>query len=130
MSADLLRRAAVKLREHATAAHRGHPDQQWMVDHSPDYGLILGSFVPEDIDDDGVVSTGCIAFFAYPGDEESRAYAGAVDVASYMAAMHPPVALALADWLEAAHDHLGNDKHYAAALSVARAVLREDGEPR
>ena len=134
MSADLLRRAADKLREHAEAALRDSPDQRWMVDQSSDAGLVVGSFVPEDVDDDGSVSTGCIAFFAYPDDDDAKAYAGALDVASYMALMHPPVALALADVMDAVAPAVQYSGGFAARLgygeliAVARAVLREDGE--
>ena len=50
------------------------------------------------------------------------------DTAAYIAMMHPPVALALADWLddEAARG-LGRPDN-VAAYAVARAVLREAGE--
>lgn len=55
--------------------------------------------------------------------------------ATYIALMHPPVALAVADWLEmAAQLRDGADLHPAVtgvvpdyAVAVARAVLREDG---
>jgi hypothetical protein len=98
-----------------------------MVDQSPDHGLIVGSYMPDDVSDDGTVSTSCIAFFAYPGDEEARAYSGSLEVASYMALMEPPVALALAAWLD---DLALWGKQSPHAVAVARAVLREEGEQR
>lgn len=46
----------------------------------------------------------------------------------YIALMHPPVALALADWLDdEAVRGLGRPDNLAA-YAVARAVLREDGQ--
>lgn len=120
MSADLLRRAAAKLREHAEKATPGPwvaardeesmiwdlrteapTEWQWQKDifsvHTPDPSW-------PDID--------------------------------YCATVHPPVALALADWLDSHVGQLANttDLRYADspsdtehALAVARAVLREDG---
>ena len=50
------------------------------------------------------------------------------DTAAYIALVHPPVALALADWLDdEAVRGLGRPDN-VAAYAVARAVLREAGE--
>lgn len=96
MSADLLRRAAAKLREHAKAA----------------------SLAPWDSASDGLV---------WP-DRTGDPVSGSTEVedADYIALMHPPVALALADWLDSAArdaEEIGPDPF---ALRAARAVLRED----
>lgn len=149
MSAELLRRAAAKLRETARAAADTEFGERWMVDQDNEHGLVVGSFRPGDVDEDGVVSVSCIAYLAYPGDPESTTYEGAIGVASYIATVDPAVALALADWLEATAERiellepvLGNEVYgvghrreyiertYAKSLAVARAVLREDGESR
>lgn len=114
MSAGLLRRAAVKLREYAERAARG----------------------PWDVSDDGLVWPGRL------GDPVS----GSSDItdAEYIALMHPPVALALAELL----DHVADDVSdagdriepgglvrneygsirfdWTAAVKLARAILREE----
>jgi hypothetical protein len=49
--------------------------------------------------------------------------------AAYIALMHPPVALALAIWLDAEADRIDSDRTYVfsiASYAAARAVLRED----
>lgn len=126
MSSDILRRAAAKLRGTATTATTGawfaggqfHP---WEVCISPKKPLV-----------------------------ELDSVRGAAD-AEYIALMHPPVALALADWLDVAATELSNAwphwvanlggeaaaiayaerlDAFGAALRVAFAVLREDGEQR
>lgn len=90
MSAELLRRAAAKLRTYAPHATRG----------------------PWTPADDGLVWSELI------GDPVS----GSVELedAEYIALMHPPVALALAEWLDA-----HRDSPCSHALGVARAILRE-----
>jgi hypothetical protein len=48
--------------------------------------------------------------------------------ADYAALVHPPVALALADWLDAqaaVEEYAPPRRRQPAALAVARAVLRE-----
>jgi hypothetical protein len=111
VSADLLRRAAVKLREHANAAN--FPDG-WAVNladsevTTADGGMMIA---------------------------DTMELTGSRPDASYIALMHPPVALALA----AALDGAATDADYAEAfprsemaiedgsnlVAVARAVLRE-----
>jgi len=115
MSSELLRRAAAKLREHANAASPG----PWTIDG--DIQAVKAS--------NGVT-------IAY--DDE-----GEMDDGRYIALMHPPVALALAELL----DHLADDLSdagnrvevgglarneydtirfdWTAALLLARAILRE-----
>jgi hypothetical protein len=110
VTADLLRRAAAKLREHATPIQPCVPAGSWCpeyahaairhvernveldLDPCPDHGDVHGTF--------------------------SR-YAG-----RYVALMHPPVALALADLLELAADR-STLVPADAFEGVARAVLRE-----
>lgn len=119
MSAELLRRAATKLREHATAASRG----PWEMDGA-----------------DGLVWPGCM------GDPVSGSELLADG--AFIALMHPPVALALAEWLEAQATDVENavaawsrdtsyiDKHpggvqahtenmFQPSIAAARAILRE-----
>lgn len=118
MSADILRRAAKTLRE-SVEGTTGHP---WLVEHvSPEYAVVHHA-------GDGIVRL-----------------VGAVlrSDSAYIALMHPPVALALAEWLEA--EAITLDRHYpvwkdsydvadvdahvermfAGPLATARAILRE-----
>ncbi len=106
MSAELLRRAAVKLREHAEKT----PKAPWSAS------------------DDGLVWPDCLGD-PVAGSQE-------LENAEYVALLHPPVALALADWLtymaerwddpcpfDCIHgDRCGPRRH---ALTVARLILRE-----
>ena len=128
MSADLLRRAAAKLREHAEAA----PEGPWV---SLDNGDRLIALRPDSTFDKG---------FRYLVDEPIADSS----TAEYFALMHPPVALALAAWLEQEARHAADavaawsrdtsyiDAHlggveahteamYALPFQVARAILRE-----
>lgn len=100
MSAELLRRAAKTLREHAEAASAGrweaHPD-----------GLVWAERIGDPVS----------------GSTE-------VEDANYVALMHPPVALALADLLDA-HIPLfaglripAPDDH--EVFRLARAILRQE----
>lgn len=110
MSADLLRRAAVKLREHAERA----PERPWVSLDNGDRLLAIR-------------------------DDEAPGYRYLVDepvdgpTADYFALMHPPVALALADALadraEECNGPIGcvcwdADSTGASLLRVAREVLR------
>lgn len=99
-TADDLRRLAATLRERADAA-TDVDGERWMVDHSPDYGLVLGSYAPGDVDKDGTISTGCAAYFAYPDDPERRTHGHAMAVATLAAGMDPVASRALADVLDA-----------------------------
>lgn len=112
MSADLLRRAAAKLREHAEAAT--FPHDGWVADladsevTTADGGMMIA---------------------------DTRELTVERPDASFIALLHPPVALALADALDSA----ATDADYAEAfprsemaiedgsnlIAVARAVLRE-----
>lgn len=96
MSADLLRRAAVKLREHAEKASRA----PWVAH---DDGLVW----PDRLGD------------PVSGSEQ-------LDDAKYIAMLHPPVALALAHWLEVVA--VWPDSHLRAdhpSVALAREILRE-----
>ena len=110
MSAELLRRAAKTLREHAEVAIGG----SWV---SLDLGDRLIS-----TDDDGSTITYLVT--------EEPTLDG--PTAAYIALMHPPVALALAEWFEDFAVYL--DKRsgemwpfaFTQGFQVARAILRED----
>ena len=127
MSAETLRRAAKLLRERAEAV----PPAPWEVTN-PNEGT---EYLPlwEVTNDE----------FNNPTDGDSPGLGVVIDTggreeADYIALMHPPVALALAEWLEAAAVAL--DANYGAeadllaeidddqtaqhAVIVARAVLR------
>lgn len=100
MTAADLRSVAALLRERADAA-TDVPGERWMVDMSPDYGLVLGSHGPGDVHEDGSISTGCAAYFAYPDDEAHATHKNALAVATLAAGMDPPAQRALADLLDA-----------------------------
>ena len=106
----LLRRAAAKARETATAA----PRAPWYVTHDP-----LGTHV-----ENGEGRTGRVV----KGAGEDRTDDKGETTADHIALWHPGVALAVAEWLDsAAHDaeQVGADPH---ALVVARALLNEPEE--
>jgi len=121
MSADILRRAAAKLREHATAATPG----PW--EH---VGWIVGAPEPTTFSGCGQVITwaeGVEAgdICAPSGDLYPRSgYSPREDMA-YVALMHPPVALAVADVLEAAAAAPFGTLWPTGVIAVARAILRE-----
>ncbi len=115
MSAELLRRAAQKLRKRAGAATPG----PWQaVQYGKGWGV------------DGNVRPADHAWVAEMKFGEERTDA------EYIASMHPPVALALAGWLDFVAEHIevrsGQragpayvERAYAHPVAVARAVLRE-----
>ncbi|MEU5668976.1 hypothetical protein ABZ749_01135 [Micromonospora sp. NPDC047753] len=128
---ETIREAARLMRERATSA-TNLPGEHWTVDVSPDSGLIVGSYAPGDVSEDGTRSTACIAYFAYPGDEEQRTYAEAFAVATHMASWQPLVAATVADLLDHAADDIeaGRRKDWhtqsVKALAIARAYLADD----
>jgi hypothetical protein len=118
--ADLLRRAADKLRASANAASWG----PWEV--GPTFGARDNTvYVRPEGGFDWVGST-----YTDRGDPPKVMTCQVSNVpqfranAAYIVLMHPPVALALAEWLESeARLYASN----IAAFVVALAVLREDG---
>jgi len=124
MSADLLRRAAAKLRERAEAAAAEvgfFADAPWTVEEDDDAEATL--YVVADRPD--------MHTTAYIGEGFlSRAHA------DFVALMHPPVALALVELLDKAAlllesaeregwgDVYEDDPH--PILALARAILREE----
>lgn len=128
MSADLLLRAAAKLREGVRAASDG----PWTAScvWSPDSHATSAVYSL-------AYPTGTASSEIVPSVRKGKGGIKKAGDANYFALMHPPVALALADWLEltgrldedfATRDHVlaGMEQ----AIAVARAVLREDGESR
>lgn len=108
MSADLLRRAAQKLRHTAGAAQIG----PWVADSWEIYvGAPGGTWVGETLDSDD------------HGQSEANG--------AYIALMGPPVALALADcmdraaWMGGLDPDLLHRVVMPELITVARAVLRE-----
>lgn len=123
MSAELLRRAATTLRTHAEDATPGpweHVDYHGS-DHPESTYRGCGSVITMGED----VMGGDIA--APNGDLYPRSGYSPRDDMALIALMHPPVALALAKWLddEAFQCERENAVHVFAA-SVAHAILRED----
>jgi hypothetical protein len=127
VTGDLLRRAAAELRESV----KGVPAGYWKM---------LDGWGPAD---DGTMRVRRIANDDYEtvldvsyGDAELRGKAATFELIATMAC--PPVALALADWLEQAIEEFftAEDIDYQwtdcptaeAAIAVARAVLREPSD--
>jgi hypothetical protein len=115
MSAELLRRAAAKIRTDVAAASPG----KWepFVEHGRDYTDQGWSWIGVKNPDHEVAAT-------YPiGSEHERHEADA----ALIAAMGPPVALAVADWLDAYAGQCGflRVEPNPYALTVARAYLGE-----
>jgi len=114
VSADLLRRAATGLRESALAATPG----PWKVVYFGDRGY------PQRVVDDSAT----LIAQTYEGRDTSDPVRLPAGSPEYIALVHPPVALALADWLDLvecwypAAPHSDEAEH---AVAVARAVLRE-----
>ncbi len=107
MSAELLRRAAEELRYRASAAQHQRP---WC----PTYTHIAVRHVERNVDLDiehDEHPDGCDRFGMYDGE--------------YVAMMHPPVALALAAWLEDVADETPANADDWESVIVARAILRE-----
>lgn len=119
MSADLLRRAATRLRESALAAPRG----PWSVVYFGDRGY------PQRVHSERAVLV-CQTYEGRDDREPVRAPAATPD---FIALVHPPVALALAELLERISvmpfiSVAPSVREYAE--SVAREVLREpEGGP-
>ena len=109
MSADLLRRAAALLRSFPAVSH----PERWCPNYI--HGAIR--HIERNVEEEAFNlcedhPDGCGHFDRYDG--------------KYVATMDPPVALALADWLdaEAPATPVGADDW--PAVAVARAILRED----
>jgi hypothetical protein len=121
MSADTLKRAAAKLREHVEAATPG----PWAAENV--YRLLPGCRCLS-CDEDEPYGKAIHEIDAVGEDASPTLKPGDAD---YIVLMHPPVALALADWLERYAQIWTTDQHseyYAdapQALVVARAILRE-----
>jgi hypothetical protein len=104
MSADLLRRAAAKLRQHVEKASPGPwTTDSWEIFSEAEAPHWLGETLS--VDDE-------------PLSEAN---------AAYIALMHPPVALAVAELLEvlATEQQTSNPFDLISAESLARAILRE-----
>lgn len=130
MSADVLRRAAKVLREHAEHLPGAMADRPWRVVQSDSENM------------DGVAA--CSDEVHADPEGSSRACTACWDLvtphwraASYIALMHPPVALAVAAYLEASAPIVGSyvgtqwephtERLAREPLAIARAILREPG---
>ena len=119
MSAELLRRAAETLR---TSAEKADHSQPWCADVA--YGAIR--HVRRNVDRES---------YAEPCEHEGECGLFGMYDGPYVALMHPPVALALADHLEAIaplFDGLADDgvDDGHEAIRLARAILREVADVR
>ncbi len=132
MTADLLRRAAAKLRETAEAATPGpwwsdDSAQCWRL-HGVGMRLPAQGLIPEQVVNKQILKapkhgTPYAEYWPDPAD------------AALIEMFGPPVALALAGWLDSyVRDDapfFERDRAFVGveqAVAVARAVLREDGE--
>lgn len=126
MSAELLRRAAKTLRQHAENA-TGPGPWAWEATGQQGNSWGLGQMVDADGeplagDVTDVEGTEVVESICYQEDDN-----GNLSDPAYIALMHPPVALALADLLEA-HIPLFDGLDPAPdheVFAVARAILRE-----
>lgn len=118
MSAELLRRAAAKLREHAQAVADAD---------------VLADGTPWTVEEEETGELYVIADFT----EFSTVYIAEGFIsrahADFVALLHPPVALALADLIEVGIGYAAVNKPetfpvYVKAVAAARAVLREPEE--
>lgn len=133
MSADLLRRAAKTLREHAKAASPAPWDHVDYHGYSGDQSTFMGcgsiiSMHPDTMGGDIATPNGD----CYP----RGGYSPFEDMA-YIALVHPPVALAVAAVLDRVVETFEDDhsqsieaqirlrEAYAEELALARAILRE-----
>lgn len=119
---ETLRRAAEKLRQHAKMATPG----PWRTHDTyvPAGGYTATVLVGEGNDTRPVAWVP--SFSNEPNEIDRQAYPDAI----YIAAMHPGVALLLADWLEATARRMGYTERGvdpAHALALAREILGEDG---
>ncbi|MCX5336921.1 hypothetical protein [Streptomyces sp. NBC_00140] len=107
--ADEIRAAAEQLRKLAEAA----TDGPWISETSPVYGFRVGT-------------VNMRAWVAFTGDYADEPDESGPD-AAYIAAIHPGVGLALADWLDYEADLMGPGSERRGrttrALAVARAIL-------
>jgi hypothetical protein len=124
MSAELLRRAAKVLREHAEGATPG----PWShVDHGPKPSAFMGC--GHVITDGEGIEGGEIA--GPTGDLYPRGVYSPFEDMAYIALMGPPVGQALAALLDDLADSLDQDggvvqdSGTAGAIDIARAILRE-----
>lgn len=122
MPADLLRRAAARLREVASAAKPG----PWESHYSRQYGTLrLRSMAEVEFRSDAEI------LVAHTLGAPETVVEGTRVNFDYFATLHPPVALALADWLDevAAWPGLPHMRT-RSATAVAREILREPEENR
>jgi hypothetical protein len=127
VSADILRRAAALLRERGTRLPGAMADRPWRLILTDSESLDGVAACSHHCAEDADCCDGCWPI------ETPHEFA-----AQYIAMMHPPVALALADWLDVTAQAMA-DSHAAdpddpvelsdedEAVALARAILREDG---
>ena len=119
MSVDRLREAAALLRERAEAADILGARESWAIwdDIKPDGYIVVGN-------SGGVIPPG---EWAVEGEHNPVANAYTPETGIYIALMGPPVALALADWLDDTASEVESHATWSEhALAVADAILGDD----
>ena len=119
MSAEVLLRAAKVLWEHAESATPG----PWQ--RAIDSEVAAGQYPHNSLGNWAGAYARCVSHCGTGDGDEADCDA------RYIALMHPPVALAVAEWLESWRDAEFSEHHAMSddagyALKVARAILREE----
>jgi hypothetical protein len=127
LAADLLRRAAARLRKRATRLPGAMADRPWRTVQSGSGNFDAVAACSDEVHDQRP-DRACTACWDMVTPHEHAA--------AYVTLMHPPVALALANWLDWVAERwrpASEVKHYPAradlqdhAAQVARAILREE----
>lgn len=126
MSADLLRRAALKLREHAQGAvMNGYMPAPWRTVLTDSESMTGFAGCAQLAPDEHAPNSAC--------DDCTSIEAWTEPAAAYLALMHPPVALAVADLLDGYAEkfdlppfHGFKNRTDEQFIALARAVLREE----
>jgi hypothetical protein len=122
MSAELLRRAAKELRERATAAVEDSP-APWSLQWDRQDLRLRSPETTDEYDEFNEIAAWTYVVRPWVAEDYEECERSCPD---YIAMMHPPVALALADWLDAIARNPFSVESWTEATAVARAILREE----
>jgi hypothetical protein len=131
--ADLFEAARlIRMRAGGAVAAEG---ERWTADTTESDGLVVGAYQPADVQPDGSLSTGCVAFLGYPADPQGRAHAHALPAAWHMAGADPQFMDTIAAWLETHYadlssasgnlDQVDSPGDTQRAIHAARVYLRK-----